>query len=355
VAEAMTAMVWQWPDSGWISRQEMLEIPAQEYSTIHDLIPLPTVSILMMTRNHADFLHEAVNSIIKQDFNEPFEILIGEDYSSDSTLQVAKNLCDQYPNMIRIVTANQNVGIRSNFLRLVVRARAPLIALLEGDDYWTDSQKLRVQCDLIRSHPEYAVVAAKTINRQQCLPDTHRYNLSDLLKRYAVHTSTLLIRKEHLHSYPKFPDNVCWESMLLGYLLSRGACGMLPNEMSYYRRHHGGLWHNANRLKKLEMSRECIDALDAFFFFRFRPELISREMWIYRLDSVLPTSRRWSHWLETWKIQLTQAPRLLRRAPLTYAMLLISTAIQPLQVAFHSLRIRIALGTHLRRLHQSLI
>jgi hypothetical protein len=130
---------------------------------------------------------------------------------------------------------------------------------------------------------------------------------------------------------------------------------MLPNEMSYYRRHHGGLWHNANRLKKLEMSRECIDALDAFFFFRFRPELISREMWIYRLDAVLPTSRRWSHWLETWKIQLTQAPRLLRRAPLTYAMLLISTAIQPLQVAFHSLRIRIALGTHLRRLRQSLI
>lgn len=346
----MTKAEWKWPDSGWISRQEMLEIPAKEISAINEYTPIPSVSILMMTRNHADFLYDAVISVLRQDFNEPFEILIGEDCSSDSTLQVALNLRCQYPDNIRILTAGQNVGIRSNFLRLIVRARAPLIAFLEGDDYWTDPQKLRLQCSLIRNHPEYAVVAAKTINRQQWLPDLREYQLPDLLRRYAVHTSTLLIRIEHLQSYPRFPDNVCWETMLLGYLLARGACGMLPTEVSYYRRHHGGLWHNADRKKKLEMSRECIDALDAFFFCRFRPELISREMWIYRLDAILPTSRWMSHWLETWKIQLKQAPRLLHRAPLAYVMLLISTALQPLQLLLQSLRIRLALGSQLKRL-----
>ncbi|MEB3352751.1 MAG: glycosyltransferase [Cyanobacteriota bacterium] len=328
----------------------MLQVPATEYSSCANSEPSPAVSILMMTRNHADFLVESVTSVIHQQFDEPFEILIGEDYSVDHTLHVAQQLRRKYPHLIRVITADQNVGIRSNFLRLVARARAPLLALLEGDDYWTDPCKLRVQCDLIRSHSEYALVAAKTANRQDWLPLLAAYRLPHLLRRYAVHTSTLLIRAEHLLSYPRFPDNVCWESMLLGYLLSRGLCGMIGFEMSYYRRHHGGLWHNANRLQRLEMSRECIDAMDAFFFFRFRSELISREIWIYHLDSVFPSKNSWAYWMQTWNIQLSLAPRLLRRAPIAYAKLLIATAFQPFLIAYQQLRGQLALGARWRKL-----
>ncbi|MCP9907922.1 glycosyltransferase [Cyanobium sp. BA5m-21] len=348
MAKIMTKSGWSWPEAGWITSSMMAEIPAIEYPNICHRAP--QVSILVMTRNHEHYLEQCVESILGQDFSEPFEVLIGEDFSSDNTLAVSRRLQEKHPEMIRVITADENVGIRSNFLRLVTRARAPLIALLEGDDYWTAPIKLRVQCDLIRSHPEYAVVAAKTLNRLQWLRDLPFYQIHHLLRRYAVHTSTLLIRAEHLSCYPCFPDNVCWESMLLGFLMARGTCGFIPLEMSYYRRHHGGLWHNADRLKKLEMSRECIDALDAFFFFRFRPELISREMWIYRMDAVFPPRHVWRHWLQTWNIQLAQAPRLLKRAPLAYGMLLISTALQPLHLALQTVRRNLALGTRWRRL-----
>ena len=344
----MTKSGWSWPEAGWITSSMMAEIPAIEYPNTYYLEP--HISILVMTRNHEEYLEQCVISILQQDYSEPFEVLIGEDFSSDNTLAVALRLQQEHPELIRVITADENVGIRSNFLRLVARAGAPLIALLEGDDYWTDPSKLRLQCELIRSHPEYSLVAAKTKNRQRWLRDLPFYQIHHLLRRYAVHTSTLLIRSEHLTCYPCFPDNVCWESMLLGFLMARGTCGFIPLEMSYYRRHHGGLWHNADRLKKLEMSRECIDALDAFFFSRFRSELISREMWIYRMDAMLPSSHVWKHWLKTWKIQLSQAPRLIRRAPCAFGMLLVSTAFQLFPFALQKLRSHLALGTRLRRL-----
>lgn len=328
----------------------MLDIPAFELSSPELLCRDPSVSVLMMTRNHAQYLEQAVESVLGQDFDEKIEVLIGEDASSDQTLEVAKQLQSRYQHQIRIITAPDNVGIRSNFLRLVVRAKAPLLALLEGDDYWTDPQKLRLQCELIRAHHEHVLVAAKTTNRQQWLPDRPAYALPHLLRRYAVHTSTLVIKAEHLHSYPCFPDNVCWESMLLGYLLARGSCGFISSEMSYYRRHHGGLWHNADRAARLQMSRECVDALDSFFFQRFRSEMVDREMWIYRMDAQLPVQGVWRYWRQTLSFQLAQAPRLLPRAPLAYSLLLAQTCGQPLMSLMNRLRATLGLGQRWRRL-----
>jgi len=341
---------WQWPKAGWINLQEMKSIPAVETSDESVFSFIPTVSVLVMTRNHADYLHECIESIVSQDFHEPYEILVGEDFSSDHTLRVAEDLRQLHPSAIRLITSPANVGIRSNFLRLVCRARAPYIAMLEGDDYWTHLDKLSRQLSLIRKHPEYSIVAAKTANRTQWLPDSNEYGLHNLLRRYVVHTSTLMIQREHLLNYPAFPDNVCWESMMLGYLLSRGNCGFIPLEMSYYRRHHGGLWHNADRLKRISMSIECIDALDRFFFHRFQRELIDREFWILRMDASPQASDFWKHWWQTWSIQLSQASRLLRRAPFAYLLLLSHTAFQPLVFMIQSLRMRLALGSRWRAL-----
>jgi hypothetical protein len=341
---------WSWPNAGWINKEEMASIPAEElsYSEIFNITP--SVSVIIMARNHASFLEQAIDSVRSQVFNEPIEILIGEDCSNDATLQVAKRLQIKHPSLIRVITADTNVGIQSNFLRLAYRARAPLIALLEGDNYWTHQDKLRLQCDLIRSHPEYALVAAKTANFIQWIPDSPEYDLPHLLRRDAVHTSTLLIRSDHLGSYPRFPDNIYWDTMLLGYLLARGSCGFLPVVMSSYRRHRGEPLHNADRIHRLEMSCECIDALDAFFYQRFRRELTSRELWSHRVDATLPAKHPWRHWRQSWRLQLSHAPRLLRRAPLGYVVLIARTTLQPLWFVLQRLRSRLALGSNWRRL-----
>jgi glycosyltransferase involved in cell wall biosynthesis len=341
---------WDWPEAGWITRAQMLAIPARVVADAGRLHPAPLVSVLMMTRNHQAYLEQAVASVLSQDLAEPFELLIGEDASSDHTLAIALRLQRQHPAHIRVLHASSNVGITANFLRLVAQARAPYLALLEGDDYWMDPSKLRLQLQLLRHHPEAACAAAATANRTACLPERPSYTLIDILRRYPVHTSTLLIRAEHLLTYPRFPDIIGWESMMLGYLLARGSCVVLDRTVSFYRRHEGGLWHNADRLDRLRRSRQCIDALDAYFFRRFRPQLSSRELWILSMDLALPQRGRIAHWSQSWTILIGQAPRLLRRAPLGFCLLLARLALQPLGYASMLLRRRLAVGTRLRAL-----
>jgi glycosyltransferase involved in cell wall biosynthesis len=341
---------WGWPEAGWITRPQMLAIPTRVVADAGRLDPVPLVSVLMMTRNHQAYLEQAVASVLSQDLAEPFELLIGEDASSDDTLAIALRLQQQHPEQIRVLHAEGNVGITANFLRLVANARAPFLALLEGDDYWIDPSKLRLQLDLLRQYPEAACAAAGTANRIACLPKQPSYNLIDILRRYPVHTSTLLIRAEHLLTYPRFPDIIGWESIMLGYLLARGSCVVLDRTVSFYRRHEGGLWHNADRLDRLRRSRQCIDALDAYFFLRFRPELSSRELWILAMDQALPQRGRLAHWCKSWAIVFDQASRLLRRAPLGFGLLVARLLLQPWGYGCMLLRRRLALGTRLRAL-----
>ena len=64
-----------------------------------------------MTRNHENYLEQAVNSVLSQDIDDPIEILIGEDFSSDNTLDVAFSLQSKYPAVIRVISATVNVGM----------------------------------------------------------------------------------------------------------------------------------------------------------------------------------------------------------------------------------------------------
>lgn len=346
----LTRQPFRWPDAGWIFREQMLAIPADETSDPYSLLQRPAVSVIMLAYNHAPWLQQAVESVMRQDLSEPFELLIGEDRSSDNTLDLALNLQRRWPDRIRVIHANTNVGIRDNVLRLLVRSRAPVIAFLEGDDYWVCDSKLQQQLALLRADPSLSCVAGITQNRPVTLPSRQRsrFQLPDLLRRYPVHSSALMFRTELAIPYPNFPDGA-FDSMLLALLGSKGDCGMIAEPLSYYRRHPGGYWTGAERGERLRRSRECIDAIDAFFFYRFARELTAREIWIHRLDATPPFQAPFSHWRSTCRLQVVQAPRLLLRAPFAYLLLLVDTAMLPLLFGLRRLRGRLALGTRWRR------
>ena len=347
---------WSWPAAGWIYRDQMAAIPAEENSDQAALVSQPAVSVLMLAFNHAPWLQQAVESVMLQQLDEPFELLIGEDRSSDHTLELALNLQQRWHHRIRVIHAPRNVGIRDNVLRLLVRARAPLVAFLEGDDHWVCPTKLQQQLSLLRADRSLSCVASLTQNRPATLPPRHhnRFQLPDLLRRYPVHSSSLMFRTELAIPYPNFPEGAL-DTMLLALLTAKGDCGMIRESLSYYRRHPGGYWTGAERSERLRLSRECIDALDAFFFQRFRRELTERELWIHRLDAALPAQQTWWHWRQTWRLQLSQAPRLLRRDPLGYMLLIGYTALVPLLFELQGLRNQLALGSRLRRLRASLL
>ena len=330
----------------WITQAEMLAIEAREISDPALLCREPVVSVLMMTYNHAPYLEQAVESVLAQQCRFEFEILIGEDHSTDGTRALCEDLQARYPAHIRLIVAEQNVGITANFLRLVARARGTYAAMLEGDDYWTAPDKLQQQVELMERHPDYAWCAGRTANRMFWAEKKPAYSLEDILRRYIFHTSAALFRRALLERYPRFPEVVCLDNLLFGYLSSLGPCGFIDKEVSYYRRHAGGVWTGAAVARRLEMTWACIDALDDYFSGIHRRELVDRELWSYRLDTALSLQPGfWQRWRAALGMLGHAVPRMSRRAPLGFARLAIEIFAQPPVAGWLLLRRKLALGS----------
>ena len=118
----------------------------------------PLVSIKMVTYNHAPFIAQAIEGVLQQKTNFPFELIIGEDCSTDGTREIVFEYQKKYPEIIRVVTSEKNIGAKRNGLRTLKACHGKYIAYCEGDDYWHDPGKLQKQVDYLENHPECGMV-----------------------------------------------------------------------------------------------------------------------------------------------------------------------------------------------------
>lgn len=122
----------------------------------------PVVSVLMMVYDHEKYLAQAIESVLAQRGGTSFELIIGEDCSNDGSLAIATRYRDSQPGIIRIITADRNVGAYANYMRMLAAARGEFIAQLDGDDFWLPG-KLERQVGYLQDHPRCPAVYAKTI------------------------------------------------------------------------------------------------------------------------------------------------------------------------------------------------
>jgi glycosyltransferase involved in cell wall biosynthesis len=112
----------------------------------------------MLAYRHEQYVAQAIEGVVKQQTSFPFELVIGEDCSPDNTLDVALAYQNRFPELVRVISSNANVGARKNSYRLEVSARGKYIAYCEGDDYWHDFNKLQMQVDFLENNPDYGLV-----------------------------------------------------------------------------------------------------------------------------------------------------------------------------------------------------
>lgn len=125
------------------------------------MINSPLVSILSLTYNHEKYIARALDSWLNQQTNFDYEIVLGEDCSTDSTRAIIETYRRKNPEQIRLITSDKNIGPQPNFMRTLKACRGKYIAFCEGDDYWTDPNKLQYQVDFLESHPGYAMISAQ--------------------------------------------------------------------------------------------------------------------------------------------------------------------------------------------------
>ena len=136
------------------------EIPYKEISDAAVLSKNPMVSIKMITYNHEHYIAQAIEGVVKQETNFPFELIIGEDCSTDGTIEIVLEYQKKYPDIIRVITSDKNVGAKKNGYRITKACRGKYIAFCEGDDYWHRPDKLQKQVDYMETHPECGLVCS---------------------------------------------------------------------------------------------------------------------------------------------------------------------------------------------------
>lgn len=118
------------------------------------------VSVIFITYNHEKYVEKALRSVLTQETDFPFEVVVGEDCSTDGTREILKTVAKEYPDQVRLYLRDTNTGGRPtvNVYETTMRCHGKYLAYLEGDDWWTDPKKLQKQVDFLESHPEYMAV-----------------------------------------------------------------------------------------------------------------------------------------------------------------------------------------------------
>lgn len=214
------------------------------------------VSIVCMTYNHKDYVRDALNGFLKQETNFKFEVIVGDDASTDGTQDVIKEYQKRYPEIIKFVEREKNIGARKNINDLFMRANGKYIALNEGDDYWTDPLKLQKQVAYLERNKQCAVCfhPVKVIDQDDPkkidvfprAPYKFVYSLEDLINRNIIQTNSVMYRWDN--KIKKYLIDVFDDLLMPGdwfrhiVVATFGEIHMVPDVMSVYRRNNGGMW-----------------------------------------------------------------------------------------------------------------
>jgi glycosyltransferase involved in cell wall biosynthesis len=118
----------------------------------------PLVSVVLLTYNQETFVQEAIRCILNQKTSFNFEIIIGDDFSTDNTRKIIDGFKDDFPDLITTYYPIENTGLLSNYSNCINLCRGKYFAVCAGDDFWHNPLKLQKQVDFFNQHPDYGVV-----------------------------------------------------------------------------------------------------------------------------------------------------------------------------------------------------
>lgn len=218
----------------------------------------PKVSILCITFNQSEFIEQTLDSFLSQVTDFPYEIIIHDDCSTDGTTAIVERYAKKHPEKIRLYLENENQYSKHNFefiKDMYINAKGEYIATCEGDDYWTDENKLQKQIDFMDSNSDYAicfhttrVVYEKSKQKSYEYPDVKDekwYTLEQLFTINYIPTASAVYRKQN---YANFISDMMpgdWYTHL--FHAQFGKIKFLDEEMSVYRKHEGSVFYDYDK------------------------------------------------------------------------------------------------------------
>lgn len=227
------------------------------------------VSVCVITYNHERYLAQALDSVLAQRVDFPYEIVVAEDCSTDGTRRVVEDYARRYPGVVRPVLHERNVGVQQNFLDAFGLCRGEYVALLEGDDYWTAPDKLARQAALLDADPSCTICYhpvdvrhedGSTPPRRHPAPGHRPVRTLDQLLRASglpLQTCSVMLRRSAVPELPEWflrMPSGDWPLFVL--CAQAGGIAWIEETMAVYRIHGGGLWSRAPQPERVARATE---------------------------------------------------------------------------------------------------
>lgn len=265
-------------------------------------------SVLMITYNHEKYIAQAIDSVLMQKTNFDYEIVIGEDCSTDRTREIVLEYKAKHPDKIKLLLQKKNVGMMQNFIDTLNTCTGKYIALLEGDDYWTDQYKLQKQVEILEKNDKARICynPVNVIKNGQIVEVFPSDNLAiisfnDLIIKNTIPTCSVVFRwKPDLNFPPEYKSLPLgdWPLYLL-LLYDTDEYAVKINElMANYRLHEGGIFSNSDnsdvRLKILSVYKFSLK-----YFPKNKNEILKQLIKLYY--SIALDMKKKKQWTTSWQ------------------------------------------------------
>lgn len=242
---------------------------------------MPKLSVCMIVYNHEPYLRQSLDGILMQETDFDYEIVVGEDYSTDKSRVILNEYAEKYPDKIRLLYRDKNLGRPTlNVYLTSNECKGDYIAYIEGDDYWTDKHKLQRQVDFLDNNPDFMgcthtcdIVGknGEEVDDKEALSlyewdGVYTYkDYQENPTRWPGQTATVVCR--NIFKNPKYDYSILYKAhdflddgVILLFLLQQGKIMRMSDAMSAWRfvkKEGEGNW-NSLKLKRNAMADDCL-------------------------------------------------------------------------------------------------
>ena len=264
-----------------MNQKTFREVSYSEVSDLAVMALVPIVSVHMITYNHAPYIAQAIQGILQQKTNFPFELVIGEDCSNDETREIVFEYQLKYPRVIRVITSDKNIGMIMNWCQIMKECRGKYIALCEGDDYWTSPYKLQKQVDFLDSHTECSacfhnvnVEFENNPERNHIFHNTNMkdvFTLFDIVSGHFIPTCSTIFRAGLFGEFPSWYLKMPMGDWPLHVLNAQyGDYGYINEILANYRVHDGGTWSSQSRVDILKKTISAENVVNHYLNYKYK-------------------------------------------------------------------------------------
>jgi glycosyltransferase involved in cell wall biosynthesis len=211
-----------------------------------------SLSVCSTCFNQDKFIAEMVRGVLSQKTHFSYRLIVSDDCSTDKTARILQTLASKYPSKIKLNLRKKNIGSMANWIETLNRIKGKYVAICEGDDYWTDPNKLQKQVDFLEGHPDFSITSHNVLVKNEATGkfsdqkykylQKNTYTLEDVIKEGSRGaTCSLVFRRDAVLPYPKWFSKLHsadWPTQILACL--SGKLFYFKEIMGVYRQNHSG-------------------------------------------------------------------------------------------------------------------